>query len=508
MSPSDEHYKIVCKLCGAHNEPTAVFCANATCGAFLEWEGEVVGPPNVPPTRQASPMGEVKWVDGAQQATATTTTEPPDVSPSPAGPHPRSLQPDDHGPAREQATMVSPTRLTRVMSPTKMPSGDVIHGSTGITENANGPMPSSPGLEDFSTTRQPSPVPPEFYLRKRQRARRKRDESGPGEQDVVCPRCHKGNSARRYFCRHCGASLSLATVDAAAASPAPDRGWRRLLRRVLPPKKAEVPGPAAAPEPASADSAGKAGHSAPSPAGTPQPRLPSTVTQELHRNEPRLRAAPAPPYLGAARVSTLPKPVNTPLSSPGLLAGRAIAILVAAGAILLLAGSQIAVHGLRGEVNRVRSFFYPHYGPIPVKSDLATNLEGCYGAEDGPGASNLTTTYWFTPAVTPSGDNGRLNSSELVGAPLLNVVLSRGDVARVGVTPVPVANAPVPLELAIMVDNSRIQRITLPNPPTFQTFSVHDGTGGARVEIWLLSTGGRPSSHACALTAITFYARS
>ncbi len=508
MSPSDENCKIVCKLCGAHNEPTAVFCANAKCGAFLEWEGEVVGPRNAPPTRDASPTGEIRWVDEAQQGTATTTIQPPDFTPSPAAPYRGSLPPDDHGPPGEQASMVSPTRPTRVMPPTGMPSGDLLYGSAGITENANGPMPTSPGLEDFATTRQPSPVPPEFYMRKRQPARRKPDENGLVEQDVVCPRCHKGNSARRYFCRHCGASLPLASVDAAAASPALERWWRRLLRRVLPLKKAEVPAPAAATEPASTGSAGKGGRPAPSPAGTPPPRLPSTSTQALHRNEPGLPAVPTSPHLGAARVSTLPKPVNTHLPSPGLLGGRTVAILVAAGTILLLAGSQIAVHGLRGEFTRARSFFYPHFGLIPVKSELATNLEGCFRAEDGPGTGNLTTAYWFTPAVTPRGDNGPLNSSDLVGAPLLNVVLSQGDVARVGVTPVPVANAPVPLQLAIMVDNSRIQRITLPNPPTFRTFSVNDGTGGARVKIWLLSTGGRPSSHTCALTAITFYSRS
>jgi hypothetical protein len=389
-----------------------------------------------------------------------------------------------------------------------MPSGHVLHGSTEISENASGPMPSSPGIEDFATTRQPSPVPPEFYMRKRQPARRKPDESGLREQDVVCPQCQKGNSARRYFCRHCGASLPVASVDAAAASPALERWWRRLLRRVLPPKKAEVPAPAAGPEPGSGDFVGKAGRSAPSPAGTPKLRLPTTSTQELHRNEPGLPAVPAPPHLGAARVSTLPKPVNADLPSPGLLGGRTVAILLAAGAIVSLAGSQIAVHGLRDEFNRVRSFFYPHYGLIQVKSVLATNLGGCYRAEDGPGAGNLTTTYWFAPAVTPRGGNGPLNRSDLVGAPLLNVVLSKGGVARVGVTPVPVANAPLPIELAIVVDNSRLQRIALPNPPTFRTFSVHDGTGGARVRIWLLSTGGRPSSHTCALTAITFYSRS
>ena len=85
MSLSDEQYKIVCKICGTHNEQTAVFCANGKCGAFLEWEGEVVGPANAPPTRDASPVSETKLVDEAQQATRTTTTQPVGVSPSPAG---------------------------------------------------------------------------------------------------------------------------------------------------------------------------------------------------------------------------------------------------------------------------------------------------------------------------------------------------------------------------------------------------------------------------------------
>lgn len=208
---------------------------------------------------------------------------------------------------------------------------------------------------------------------------------------------------------------------------------------------------------------------------------------------------------------TLPKPANAHLPSPKLLSGRTVAILVAAAAVVLLVGSQLAVHGLRGEYNRVRGFFYPHYDLIPVRSDLATNVEGCNRAQDGPSGGNVTTAYWFTPSASPRGNDPLVNSSDLVGAPLLNVGLSQGDVARVGVTPLPVANAPDPLQLAIMVDNSRIQRITLANPPAFQTFSVHDGVGGAsgaRVEIWLLSTGGRPSPNTCALTAITFYSRS
>ena len=229
-------------------------------------------------------------------------------------------------------------------------------------------MAPPPGLEDFATTRQPIAVPPEFYMRKRLPAGRKPDDRGLGEQDVVCPRCHKGNSARRHFCRHCGESLPVAPVDVVIASPVHEHWWRRLLRRVLPRKKVEAP---------DADSAGEAGRSAPGPADTPKPGLPSTATPAMRPKEPGIPAVTAPPHFGTVRVPTLPKPANAHLPSARLLGGRTVAILVAAGAILLLGGSQLALHGLRGEFNRVRSFFYPRYGLIPVRSDLATNLEGC-----------------------------------------------------------------------------------------------------------------------------------
>ena len=61
MSPSDQQYEIVCKLCGTHNEQAAVFCANSSCGAFLEWEGEVVGPANAAPVPDATPGARSIW---------------------------------------------------------------------------------------------------------------------------------------------------------------------------------------------------------------------------------------------------------------------------------------------------------------------------------------------------------------------------------------------------------------------------------------------------------------
>ena len=363
-----------------------------------------------------------------------------------------------------------------------------------------------------TSPRQDSQLPsrPSSIRVKRLPAGRKSDDGGLAEQDVSCPRCHQGNSARRHFCRHCGAALPVAAVGVVVVSPVHEHWWRRLLQRVLPRKKAKVPTPATASEPPSAGSAGEAGH-APGPPGTPNPRLPLAGPAAMRQKEPRIRPAPAPPYVATARVPTLPKPTSAHLPSPKLLSGRTVAILVAAAAVVLLVGSQLAVHGPRGEYNRVRGFFYPHYDLIPVRSDVATNVEGCNRAQDGPSGGNVTTAYWFTPSAKPSGNDRLVNSSDLLGAPLLNVGLSQGDVARVGVTPLPVANAPDPLQLAIMVDNSRIQRVTLAHPPAFQTFSVHDGVGGAsgaRVEIWLLSTGGRPSPNTCALTAITFYSRS
>ena len=224
-------------------------------------------------------------------------------------------------------------------------------------------------------------------MRKRLPAGRKPDDGGLAEQDVSCPRCHQGNSARRHFCRHCGAALPVAAVGVVVVSPVHEHWWRRLLQRVLPRKKAKVPTPATASEPPSAGSAGEAGHSHPVRQARQTPDSPWRDRRRCARRNPGFGRLQLRPMSATARVPTLPKPTSAHLPSPKLLSGRTVAILVAAAAVVLLVGSQLAVHGPRGEYNRVRGFFYPHYDLIPVRSDVATNLEGCTAPRTVPAAA-------------------------------------------------------------------------------------------------------------------------
>ena len=67
MSSYDPRYTIVCKRCGAPQQPHGGLLRQRQVWCVLDWERELVGPANAPLARSASLADEVKRVDEGQR---------------------------------------------------------------------------------------------------------------------------------------------------------------------------------------------------------------------------------------------------------------------------------------------------------------------------------------------------------------------------------------------------------------------------------------------------------
>lgn len=190
---------IVCRECGERQDDGTVFCGR--CGAFLEWEGERIGPP-----QDESPQDE---------------SQPQQDSPQPV-PVPAPVLPKrgewivESEPA---ATAAAAPAADPPTSPTPQAVPDVV--PEPVPQQIPEPAPA------LVVARQPEQVvsrqPEEVRARPTTPAPRQVEQLPTGS--LICGDCGTGNDPSRRFCLRCGASLATARI---VERPP---WWRRLLSR-------------------------------------------------------------------------------------------------------------------------------------------------------------------------------------------------------------------------------------------------------------------------------------
>lgn len=557
MAVEGDQHEIICRRCGTHNEPGTIFCGD--CGAFLEWEGEAVGPVEAPIAAPASsaegasegdvtspstPVGNGEAGDGeavpgpAEVAGELASRPSPPASPPPTSlpsPSPVPMPPLGSTPSSSGFPALPPTSA----APTAAAGPGPVSGSAPPTPSPPPGPPATVLATPFPVApttapapAQPSPVLPEPFAPKRPLSRRPPGEYSRTGGDLTCSSCGEGNSANRHFCRRCGTKLPMAEPAPASSSVTPLSWWRRLLawahRRRHPdvspgaPATANPPSEGAPPTTSVAASAaggsaggpgrGAAGPKLPlppklGPRGEPLPK-PTRPPATLPRPSPRAAPAPAAPRLT--------RPARMRIPGPKLVSLKMLGLLIIVLALIILGGAQIAHHGLRGEASRIRSFFYPNYRLISLTSVSGLRAEPCEPVAPITGP-DTTTVYWYTPP-RPAEESLAPLATGPSDAPVLNVELSRADLSRVAITLLPVPDAPSPRYLGIQVDGNTLERLTVASSPSFQVFAVHypglpvATTADLTVSIWLLGTASHDgvstsTPNICALTGIAFYSR-
>lgn len=165
---------MVCKQCGAEQAGGDPFCG--ACGAYLEWEGAPVAPP-----------------------------QPVQSHPQPAPAAPQAGQP--HPPPVQSHPQAVPA----------LPPGPPYSA---------GPVP--PPIPPGQPPTGPHQQGPQVAVRKPAEAVKRRPAEPPRETppaEVYCSRCGTGNLAAQTFCRGCGAPL------APTQRPKRPPWWRRLFSR-------------------------------------------------------------------------------------------------------------------------------------------------------------------------------------------------------------------------------------------------------------------------------------
>jgi len=234
---------IVCKRCGNHNPVGDSFCAS--CGAFLEWEGEqvvgdtadtVVGPTVLPPPQlglvtriKNAVIGEGSSSDQPSQAGPPGQAPPVQygMQPPPPGVGSRPPQPFQGGggflpppkSAQGAATPRSPaTGFGQSPQHASNPalSSLVAKPVAQAETSARTPQVSSPNLRPPQQAGEPTTIgdrqpgaqmPSTAAVRpKPQSMQPPSREINPG--DLVCGSCGEGNAPERKFCRRCGTSLA------------------------------------------------------------------------------------------------------------------------------------------------------------------------------------------------------------------------------------------------------------------------------------------------------------
>ncbi|MEI2765941.1 MAG: zinc-ribbon domain-containing protein [Dermatophilaceae bacterium] len=261
---------IVCGDCGSANEGDVSFCGS--CGAYLEWEGQAVGPePEPEPEPDPGPEPEPEAPDkpsllhrvkaglgieqtGADPATGVVAREP--SAGGPAAPEPVASEPATAGretAEREAAELEaadrevavapatpapSPPRATPAVAPARPAPGSPATAQPAPVPAATAqPAPASAaarlvtpvepgsGAPAAGAARQPVAVKPGAEARPAPKKKLPVQDRRPQPGETVCRECGAGNAPDRKFCRRCGTDLA----DAVVVAPLP--WWRRLLRR-------------------------------------------------------------------------------------------------------------------------------------------------------------------------------------------------------------------------------------------------------------------------------------
>lgn len=181
---------MVCKQCGAEQAGSDPFCG--ACGAYLEWEGAPVPPPQrmTPGPVTTQPMPAAQAGPGAGQPQPQPVQSPPQAAPAPPPGYPYS--------EGRVPPPVPPGYPPAVMPGPQLPQ---------LPQLPQGPLVAARKPAD-AVKRRPAEPPRETL---------------PAE--VYCSRCGTGNLAAQTFCRGCGAAL------APTKQPKRPPWWRRLFTR-------------------------------------------------------------------------------------------------------------------------------------------------------------------------------------------------------------------------------------------------------------------------------------
>ncbi|KGN41303.1 zinc ribbon domain-containing protein [Knoellia aerolata] len=196
---------VICTECGSVNEDGATFCGG--CGAYLEWEGERIGPAEPEPEAEAEPVPEVPEPSRPTLVDRVKAGLGLEADATPAA---------DSGP-------VDPARTEVEAAPAAVPGDDP--GAQRRTVPVQ-PAPVRPAPARPVAARQPAAVKPgtEASLSGRKKPAPV-EEHRPRPGETICGHCGAGNTPERKFCRRCGKDL------AGAAVMPPPPWWRRLFQR-------------------------------------------------------------------------------------------------------------------------------------------------------------------------------------------------------------------------------------------------------------------------------------
>ena len=181
---------IVCRKCGRRTPDGTEFCV---CGAYLEFEGERVAEPGAGAPPRCRPRRPVR---------------------APARPARCRRRPRPHAQPATTSWASEPA-ASRAAAPTEPAPWSGFE--PGPTAEPGRPSGGIDAVLPDAPERAPSTRP--VWV-----------EAGAREGDIACRQCGTPNGPERFFCRHCGMSLTGA-VDA-ATTPPPRRvpWWRRMFR--------------------------------------------------------------------------------------------------------------------------------------------------------------------------------------------------------------------------------------------------------------------------------------
>jgi len=421
---------IVCKRCGAHAASGEAFCGG--CGAFLEWEGEVIAEPPAPtPDLQAESAGGLS---------PDRREEPPEPIGRPAASSEAASPPSVDADAAEKPARGQPIAV----------------------------QPAVP-LE--------RPKPPSVL----ERPTRWVDPNA-----ISCEACGEANAPERRFCRRCGAVLGLVAPIAAVRLP----WWKRLFGPRAAQSQSGGPAQSASRQGAQAQpptAPGQAGASStpasggPQPARAPQPpAMPKAPTAP--GQPPRMPSVPK-----AVRPPTVPSagrriaPAGLPRSGAGGKIGKGVLVLVMVAVIAFA-----AVPSLRHKITNAFSNLVTKAQPLPLAgAPITTGYSRCGTTLIGPDNSTL---YWYTGPRPDGPESVTIQVAPTFSGSLTQIVFTQlvanSSTTLVGVTPYPrvltLSSRPSGKTTNIVLQNMKVQGIPVSvHNPTTLTLRLVASTSGA-----------------------------
>lgn len=225
---------IRCTKCGTLNAADASFCSE--CNSYLEWSGEPVEDPALPPPAEPGEPGPPDERDVPGSPGVPGEPAPPTDARSTGPTRPASdaaATPERPASAARRESRAGATRPPAAGRRSVADASSKPASGTGTAATPPSVADGSPPARRPSAPAQPParrPAPAAVAPRPKPPKTPKAERPKPG--DLVCPQCGTGNDPERKFCRRCGTSLAAAPVE---PPPAPRPWYRRLLGREAPP---------------------------------------------------------------------------------------------------------------------------------------------------------------------------------------------------------------------------------------------------------------------------------